>query len=322
MNRLRDNSDDFAGAITQAAERLGLAPAFVEKDYWVTQALRALHTHHPGAFVFKGGTSLSKGYGLIERFSEDVDILVTPTRDDSATARERLLQTMTDQVARDLDANLLLARKPGRGKMPHRADLISYPHLVRSSIPVIEDRGVLLETGFAGGDWPSEMVQLTPMLCEPLALDPAAYADTTAFQVRALKPVRTLIEKISLLHHAATRYAGNGSADQRVGRHYYDIYKLLEHKPTRTALHDRAQFGLILAGTETISTRFYNSWTARPRDGYATSPAFAPPHGSDLRNWLQARYNDAATLMPAHTSGRWPSFGEVLKRVNQNAELL
>src|SRR5438045_1971178 len=50
----------FAAAIGRAAEALGgLDPAFVEKDYWVTQVLRALHTEHPHAFVFKGGTSLS-----------------------------------------------------------------------------------------------------------------------------------------------------------------------------------------------------------------------------------------------------------------------
>ena len=67
---------------------LGLAPLFVEKDYWVTQVLRALHDQHAGAFVLKGGTSLSKGYELIERFSEDVDILIQPAKGDSRKARE------------------------------------------------------------------------------------------------------------------------------------------------------------------------------------------------------------------------------------------
>ena len=81
MSRLRDNQADFEGAVVSAAERLGLAPLFVEKDYWVTQVLRALHDQHAGAFVLKGGTSLSKGYELIERFSEDVDILIQPARE-------------------------------------------------------------------------------------------------------------------------------------------------------------------------------------------------------------------------------------------------
>ena len=50
MSRLRDNEADFEGAVVSAAERLGLAPLFVEKDYWVTQVLRALHEQHAGGW--------------------------------------------------------------------------------------------------------------------------------------------------------------------------------------------------------------------------------------------------------------------------------
>jgi hypothetical protein len=53
----------FAAGITEAASRLGLTRPFVEKDYWVTQVLRALHLVFPGQFLLTGGTSLSKGYG-------------------------------------------------------------------------------------------------------------------------------------------------------------------------------------------------------------------------------------------------------------------
>ncbi len=124
MSRLRDNEADFEGAVVSAAERLGLAPLFVEKDYWVTQVLRALHDQHAGAFVLKGGTSLSKGYELIERFSEDVDILIQPAKGDSAKSRERLLKTIAEHVAHTLDVEWLPAREPGRGKTPHRADVL------------------------------------------------------------------------------------------------------------------------------------------------------------------------------------------------------
>jgi len=214
VSRLRDNEADFEGAVVGAAERLGLAPLFVEKDYWVTQVLRALHDQHAGAFVLKGGTSLSKGYELIERFSEDVDILIQPAKGDSAKSRERLLQTIAEHVAHTLDIDWLPAREPGRGKTPHRADVLSYPRVVRSAVAIpVEDRGVLLETGYAGGEWPSEMVTLTPMLCEPLGLDPSDYEDTVPFDVRALLPMRTLLEKISLLHHVATRYTQDATVE-------------------------------------------------------------------------------------------------------------
>jgi predicted nucleotidyltransferase component of viral defense system len=96
---LRDD-DGFDVAIGRAAEALGgLDPSFVEKDYWVTQVLRALHTEYPGGFLFKGGTSLSKGYGIIERFSEDVDILVVPLAGASIRETEAHLRAITGAVA-------------------------------------------------------------------------------------------------------------------------------------------------------------------------------------------------------------------------------
>ena len=76
MARLRDSRDDFIALIAAASEATGLPLEFVEKDYWVTEVLRAVSAPvRDGHVVFKGGTSLSKAYGLIRRFSEDVDIL-------------------------------------------------------------------------------------------------------------------------------------------------------------------------------------------------------------------------------------------------------
>ena len=322
MTSLRDDANEFEGAIAAAAGELGLAPLFIEKDYWVTQVLRALNARHPGWFVFKGGTSLSKGYGLIERFSEDVDILVSPAKDDSARTREGLLLAMTESVADELGVQWLEGRAPGRGRLAHRADVLVYPRTVRGTIVPMEDRGVLLETGFAGGEWPGEMVSITPMLCEPLGIDPVAYEDTTAFYIKALKPVRTLLEKLSLLHHVASHHGETGAHDPRCGRHYYDVYRLLDHAPTRTALDDRGQFRRILSEMKHISAQHFGGWTARPDDGYASSPAFAPASGSELRKWLQARYDEAAELMPARTAGRWPTFGQVLSRVRDREALL
>jgi nucleotidyltransferase AbiEii toxin of type IV toxin-antitoxin system len=324
MTLLREEHDDFAGAIARAAEELGLAPLFVEKDYWVTQVLRVLAQRYPGAFVFKGGTSLSKGYHLIERFSEDVDILVTPRSGDSAKDRERQLRTMTQGVAEELGVGTLEARPPGRGRSPHRADVLAYPRIVHSGVGVPgEDRGVLLETGYAGGEWPAEMVTVAPLLSAPLGLRPGEYPDTDPFTVRALHPARTLLEKVSLLHHLATsREQDSTLAEQRCGRHYYDIYRLLDHPPTRAALEDRGQFERILAEMQVISATHYGGWTERPHQGYAAGPAFSPAAGSPLRHWLEERYRDAAGLLPARVAGRWPSFGNVLKRVEDHSRLL
>jgi hypothetical protein len=74
MNFVHDEPG-FASLLTQVADQIRIAPALVEKDYWITHALWALHETGLDLW-FKGGTSLSKGFGLIERFSEDLDLMV------------------------------------------------------------------------------------------------------------------------------------------------------------------------------------------------------------------------------------------------------
>jgi predicted nucleotidyltransferase component of viral defense system len=73
---------DFAQAVIRAAEHFrprGLREAIIEKDYYVTEALRIIEREAGGKVIFKGGTSLSKGWNLIQRFSEDIDIFLDPT---------------------------------------------------------------------------------------------------------------------------------------------------------------------------------------------------------------------------------------------------
>lgn len=255
MGLLRDDSE-FATALGQAARDLGdLDPSFVEKDYWVTQVLRALYDEYPGAFLFKGGTSLSKGYGIIERFSEDVDILVVPPAGASNREREAHLRAITGAIAAHLELSWEEARQPGRGRDASRGDFIRYVPIVRARVSVgIGPGTVLLETGYAGGHEPAEMVSITPLLCAPLGIDPREFDDTSPFTLRALEPVRTLIEKLFALHHIGTLYLrGERREEERFGRHYYDVFKLLDHPPTVKRLRNRDGFDQIVKDVERVS---------------------------------------------------------------------
>ena len=75
--KLHENKQLFADAVRATSETLGIAPEFVEQDYWICQILQCL-SRHPDAdrIVWKGGTSLSKAYSLITRFSSDVDFAI------------------------------------------------------------------------------------------------------------------------------------------------------------------------------------------------------------------------------------------------------
>lgn len=75
--KLHENRQLFADAVRVTSETMGIAPEFVEKDYWICQILQNLSRHQDsGSMVWKGGTSLSKAYSLIQRFSSDVDFAV------------------------------------------------------------------------------------------------------------------------------------------------------------------------------------------------------------------------------------------------------
>ena len=103
MALLREHHDDRKALVSRTADALGIGEVFVEKDFWVTEVLRAATasieleardgSRHPVSTIFKGGTSLSRVHGLIDRFSEDVDLLIGfPGVDASAGAKERVLK--------------------------------------------------------------------------------------------------------------------------------------------------------------------------------------------------------------------------------------
>ena len=93
---------DFDQLILQAAERFQLRPAIIEKDYYVTEALRIIAATAGEKVIFKGGTSLSKGWNLIQRFSEDIDIFLDPLAFEPPLTKrgiDRELKTLRDAVA-------------------------------------------------------------------------------------------------------------------------------------------------------------------------------------------------------------------------------
>jgi hypothetical protein len=318
----RDDAE-FAAGITEAASRLRVTRAFVEKDYWVTQVLRALHLVFPGQFLLKGGTSLSKGYAIIDRFSEDLDILVVPRNDHSASTAEARLRAMVTGTAAALELPWEELRTPGRGVTASRGDLIRYvlTEGAPGSSTGIRLGEVLLETGFSGGPEPSEMCEVTTLVGRALEIPPGDYEDLVSFDLRMLDPRRTLIEKCAALHHLASIWTEEKlPANTRFGRHYYDIYQLLGHQRTVEGLADREEFRVIVEDVARISANHFGAVTPRPEEGFAVSKAFRPDSGSPLRAWLEAGYRESHALIPRASEP--PTFGRILARIAASASLL
>lgn len=94
--------EEFEQAMLQAAAALGVSEQFVEKDYYVTEILRVVVYQLGNKAMFKGGTSLSKGWGLITRFSEDIDLFVNPDKFDPPPGKnkmDKILKGLAEAVA-------------------------------------------------------------------------------------------------------------------------------------------------------------------------------------------------------------------------------
>jgi Nucleotidyl transferase AbiEii toxin, Type IV TA system len=318
--RFRD-SDEFGPTVDAAAERLGISPTAVEKDYWVTQVLRTLEHEFAEDFVFKGGTSLSKGYGILERFSDDLDILILQG-DRSKGATDRLMKSMGQAAAA-----IAQGQADGHGgaeKGVHRSYRISYPATYTPTDVVATS--VLLEMGVRGGPNPHEQVPIGSLLgnvLEAAGANLGQYDDLWPFEVAVLHPGRTLLEKLYGIHALARQLVSNTlDVDKlrRNGRHFYDIYQLLGHVHVLELLADGTQVEEIMESIEETSKEEFNATgELRPEGGFAASPAFA--RSSDVSRQMQSAYE---AIMPALYFGTepLPTWDDICERVHEQRQLL
>ena len=256
----RDRLDLFL----TTANRLGAPVGNVEKDFWVCWTLNALYRERPAGgprLLFKGGTSLSKAYGLIERFSEDIDITVF--RDDlnqpvsveeleslSKKKRRARLDTIRDAcrayitgpLREFLDAQLADATG-GAGRIElDDADpdgqtlLVWYPGLEPRDGTYVQP-AVRIEAGAKSALDPHRSVTIQPYIAED-----AARLDLATGGVTAIDATRTFWDKVVIAHGLRRWHERRGflrQEGQRVSRHYYDLHCLLSSVIGEAALVDR-----------------------------------------------------------------------------------
>lgn len=320
MTLFRNNSE-FGPTLDRAAELLGISPTAVEKDYWVSQVLRALVSEFPDDFIFKGGTSLSKGYRIVQRFSEDIDVLVLPGSRGRGSV-DQLMKAMGTLAAQGVSGEAVSAgSETGR----HRAYSISYP-ATRSSTDLIAT-SVLLEMGVRGGSHPHEAVSINSLLGDVLkhaGQGIEEFDDLVPFAVQTLHPARTLLEKLVLLHHLELQL----SADVLLrppagsGRHFYDVFQLLGDDRVLAFLADRAQMMEVVTNIDNVTQRYFGGSAAkpaRPSEGFACSLIFQPTTHVSAR--LRESYE--STMPELHFGPQpLPKWEAICERVCEHASLL
>lgn len=246
------------------ANRLGTPVGNIEKDFWVCWTLNALYRERPAGgprLLFKGGTSLSKAYGLIQRFSEDIDITVFRDDLDEAASVEELEALSNRKRKARLDAirdacrayingqlrEFLCARltdaTDGAGRIEiDETDQDGQTLLIR--YPQVEPRdgtyvrsAVRIESGAKSALDPHR-----PTVIRPYISEEARGLDLTVTGVTTIEASRTFWDKVVIAHGLRRWYERRGvlrQEGQRVSRHYYDLHCLLSSKVGEAALLDR-----------------------------------------------------------------------------------
>jgi hypothetical protein len=240
--------------VEQAAIRRNVSPAIMEKDFWVCWMLGVLfQSEFAGHLVFKGGTSLSKVFGLIERFSEDIDLSLSPDflkLPDAGTSRNQAHKWMTraevacgaavqHQIGPVMEAAVeSVLGKGQRAWFEFLTDsatnspvlLFHYPSSQPTGFDYLK-RSVKLEFGSLTDQQPVGRHPIRPWMAETL---PHSFPDWRC-EVVALEMERNFWEKATILHTEYHRPANKPTPD-RFSRHYADVAAMAKHPNARIAI--------------------------------------------------------------------------------------
>lgn len=315
--RLVGDPDAVAALSVTVAERTGVPAEHVEKDFWVTEVLRGVVAAADDLgveVVFKGGTSLSKAFSLIERFSEDVDVLVVLSPQDSTGARDRTLKAL---VAGAVDATTLEhVGVPGAtSKGAKRGARFHYRPDATANVGGLS-AGVFLELGSRGGALPATPLPVSSLLADHAADQIAGAPEAEPVLVRVLAPWRTLVEKLVLLHTAHT--AADPDAAVRGARHYYDVHQLLTRPEILAGIHEHG-IAILARDVCTYSRAADMAAVDRPGQGFAVSPAFnGGPHVAAAR----VEYEERVVPVLLWPGANAPTFDECIAAVHDRSDHL
>jgi hypothetical protein len=245
-------------SIAQAAIVSGITAKAIEKDWWVTLTLKALfESPYAKFFIFKGGTSLSKGWKLIERFSEDIDIALDPMafgRVYETNPSHNYIKTLKKEGCAFTSTVLLDALKAQFNHLGIPMEIISVEaEAVKDTIPdkdpqtlyvkykslyppheYIADE-VKIEFSVRSLKDPYANVQIESILSD--AFPSTAYAEIP-FEVVAVEPRKTLLEKAFLLHEKFINANPDKIKIERLSRHLYDLVKMMDTAAGQQVLKD------------------------------------------------------------------------------------
>ena len=311
------SKDDLRVLITNTARKENISEAIVEKDYWVTHFLDYLFNENKWQeyFTFKGGTSLSKCFGIIQRFSEDIDLILDwrvlgyeklePWLRRSNTKQEKFNKEINENTESFLKEDFLTELRKDFPQeefdfeidsIDHQTVLFKYPKTFDSNYL---SQTIRLEIGSLAAWTPATSVSIMPIIGEAY---PNVFKEKT--NIRTVSVERTFWEKATILHHEANR-PESSKMPHRYARHYYDMYKIANSKYKDKAIKDKE----LLRKVTEFKMKFYPRKWAKYEDAMNGKLKLVP----DEFRFIEVEKDYKA--MSEMIYGEYPSFDEIIKRL-------
>jgi hypothetical protein len=229
--KLHENQEEFKKLIQLASDELEIRQVYIEKDYWVTFVLKELsRSMFCGDVVFKGGTSLSKAYKLVDRFSEDIDLVLL--------AKDGMTGGQIKKLLTDIEKNIIKAPletditfKDSKGSKIRKTGY-KYPRLVDSKDYGHAVETLILELNAFANPHPVKKMKIQSYIADVLANkdDVIKKFELEPFSVFVLDASRTFTEKVLSLARISNIEDDKSSGLKGKIRHFYDIHKIIESK--------------------------------------------------------------------------------------------
>lgn len=304
---------EFPQVIEAVSRQNNIAVQLVEKDYWLMHVLWAIHSCGL-QYELKGGTSLSKGWGIISRFSEDIDIKIFPPenlkvysgKNQSKPKHRESRQAYFDWLLEELKvAGAIYINRDASfddHDLRNAGFRIGYKSLYQPFVGVKND--VLLEVGF-DTTTPNEAHDISSWAYDLAVTGGLDIIDNRAKQVPCYLPEYTFVEKLSAISKKY-RQDASGKIVQNFTRHYYDIYQLLQQERVVRFIgspeyhaHKSARFG---KADETV---------------LANNPAFTLEDKKIRARYAERLEGSSGLYFQGH-----PTIEEILERIKRHLDML
>ena len=310
------NDPEFKDLLAIVSSKLGIDNALVEKDYWIMHSLYGLQ-QQAIEFELKGGTSLSKGYGLIQRFSEDIDIHIKTNfgfntegkedKPDVKEARKAFYDKLADEISID---GIVKVERDHEFDDPDKyrsGGIRLYYNTYTAALAGLKE-GVLLEAGF------DKVTPNLPVDISSWVLDyakslegPFHYIDNTARAVLCYLPGYTLVEKLQTIVNKFRKESANMEKPRNFLRQYYDVYCLLKHPDVQKFI-----------GTQEYQTHKSVRFRGADKEiALSVHPAFHLPD-KKMRSAFEKQYKNSSKLYYIDQ----PDFEVVLAGIQKYIHLL